>query len=470
MTVITRFAPSPTGSLHIGSARTAYFNWLYARRFGGRYLLRIEDTDHERSTNEAIDAIMQGLAWLGLEGDEPPLLQSSRQKEHSALAHKLLETGHAYLCYASPQELDEMRALARKQGTAMRYDGRWRDKDPNDAPADIKPTIRFKAPQRGTTTLRDLIQGDVTVDHAQLDDMILLRSDGSPTYMLSVVADDYHMGVTHIIRGDDHLTNSFRQYQLYRALGWQPPQYAHMPLLHGHDGKKLSKRHGALSVGDWQRQGYLADSMLNYLLRLGWSYQDYEVISREQACLWFDVKDVGRAAARFDKAKLDHLNAHYMRGLSPSALYEALLPFFDTPPQDHEKARIVGGIDSLKKRARTLTELADNARCYRDDYTLKEQARSVLEKTNDEIRQKIAYIISNVQEWDKDSLEQALRQHAEDKQMSMKMLAQPLRAALSGDIVSPPLFEMMALLGAQTCRTRWTTALKACPFPASITA
>ncbi|MBC6444959.1 MAG: glutamate--tRNA ligase [Alphaproteobacteria bacterium GM202ARS2] len=460
MTVITRFAPSPTGSLHIGSARTAYFNWLYARRFGGRYLVRIEDTDTERSTADAISTIKEGLSWLGIEGDEPPLLQSSRQKEHVALAHLLVDKGCAYLCYASPQELAAMREQARKQGKPARYNGLWRDKDPKDAPANIKPTIRLKAPQTGTTTLHDLIQGKVTVHNEQLDDMILLRSDGTPTYMLSVVADDRHMGVTHIIRGDDHLTNSFRQYQLYEALGWQTPHYAHMPLLHGSDGKKLSKRHGALSVGEWHQQGYLAEAMLSYLVRLGWSHKDDEIIPREQACLLFDVKDVGKAAARFDKAKLDYINAHFMRSLPPVALYDAVCPFFATPPRNHEKERIIAGLDSLKKRARTLSELADNAKCYRDRTTLSPQARDVLQKTGDDIRQKITYIITNAQEWDRVSLEQSLRHYAEDNNIPMKQLAQPLRAALSGDVVSPPLFEMMALLGASTCRKRWTTALK----------
>ena len=460
MTVITRFAPSPTGFLHIGGVRTAYFNWLYARRFNGRYLLRIEDTDRERSTRPAIDAIYTGLDWLGLTADAPAVLQSQNQQDHIALAHHLLGMGAAYRCYATPQELDHMRQQARAEGRTMRYDGRWRNKSPTPADKNTPSTIRFKAPQTGTTHLDDLIQGRVTVQNDQLDDMILLRSDGTPTYMLSVVADDHAMGITHIIRGDDHLTNSFRQYHLYQALGWQRPCYAHMPLLHGKDGKKLSKRHGALNVIEWKQQGYLPEAILNYLLRLGWSHGDDEIISRQQACQWFDIAEVGKAAARFDHAKLEHLNAYYLRLSKNDDLLSHIEPFMPQPPRPEEKQRLLKGLGGLKMRARTIKELAQNSLFYFDNYEFNDKALDILVKTSDEIKHIINYIFEGEVVWHAESIEQSLRHHAEKHGLPMKLLAQPLRAALTGHRVSPPLFDIMAILGMDTCRKRWRQALK----------
>ena len=460
MTVITRFAPSPTGFLHIGGARTAYFNWLYARRFNGSYLLRIEDTDRQRSTAAALAAIHTGLDWLGLTADAPAVLQSQNQKEHIALAHHLLAIGAAYRCYATPQELESMRQKARAEGRTMRYDGTWRHKSPTQADKNTPSTIRFKAPQTGTTSLHDLIQGRVTVQNDQLDDMILLRSDGTPTYMLSVVADDHAMGITHIIRGDDHLTNSFRQYHLYQALGWERPFYAHMPLLHGKDGKKLSKRHGALNVIEWKQQGYLPEALLNYLLRLGWAHGDDEIISRQQACQWFDIIDVGKAAARFDQAKLEHLNAYYLRISNNDDLLAHMQPFMPQPPQPEEKQCLLKGLSGLKMRARTIKELARNSLFYFDNYEVNNKALDVLVKTSDEIKHIINYIFEEEIVWHADSIEQNLRHHADKHGLHMKLLAQPLRAALTGHVVSPPLFDIMAILGIKTCRKRWQQALK----------
>ena len=313
MSVVTRFAPSPTGFLHIGGARTALFNRLFARHHGGRYLVRIEDTDRERSTKEAIGAIFDGLSWLGLMGDEEPVFQSTRQERHAAMARELLARGGAYPCYATAEELAEMRERARAEGRSVRYDGRWRDRDPSEAPPGVKPVIRLKAPQEGETVIDDLVQGEVRFANSQLDDMVLLRSDGTPTYMLSVVVDDHDMGITHVIRGDDHLNNAARQTQLYLALGWEPPRFAHVPLIHGPDGAKLSKRHGALSVGAYREMGFLPEAMRNYLLRLGWAHGDEEIILDEQAIAWFGLEAVGRSPARFDMQRLTNLNAHYLR-------------------------------------------------------------------------------------------------------------------------------------------------------------
>ena len=313
MTVVTRFAPSPTGYLHIGGARTALFNWLFARHHGGKYLLRIEDTDRARSTEPAIAAILDGLSWLGLPWDGEVTYQFARAARHAEVAGQMLAAGNAYHCYASPQELDEMRAAQKAAGKPMRYDGRWRDRDAKDAPAGIKPVVRLKAPQTGQTVINDAVQGEVTVENAQLDDMILLRADGTPTYMLAVVVDDHDMAVTHVIRGDDHLNNAFRQLQIIRAMGWPEPVYAHIPLIHGPDGAKLSKRHGALGVDAYRDMGFLPAPLRNYLLRLGWGHGDDEIISTEQAIEWFDLAGVGRSASRFDLAKLTNLNAHYLR-------------------------------------------------------------------------------------------------------------------------------------------------------------
>src|SRR5437764_6112777 len=313
MTVTVRFAPSPTGFLHIGGARTALFNWLFARHHVGQFRLRIEDTDRERSTQEATEAILDGLKWLGIEWDGEVVYQFSRAAHHAEIARRLLAAGNAYHCYSTPEELEAMRERARAEGRSIGYDGTWRDRDPAEAPPGLAPVIRLKAPQEGATMIRDLVQGEVTVENSELDDLILLRADGTPTYNLSVVVDDHDMGITHVIRGDDHLNNAFRQTQIYRALDWLVPEFAHVPLIHGPDGAKLSKRHGAVGVEAYREMGYLPEALRNYLMRLGWSHGDDEIISTGDAIRWFDIRDVGRAAARFDQAKLDNINAHYIR-------------------------------------------------------------------------------------------------------------------------------------------------------------
>src|SRR5438270_1875338 len=369
MTVVVRFAPSPTGFLHIGGARTALFNWLYARHHGGIFRLRIEDTDRVRSTPEAVAAIIDGLSWLGLDWDGEIVHQFAGAARHAEIARALLAAGRAYHCYCTPEELEEleaMRARARAEKRSVRYDGTWRDRDPSEAPPGVAPAIRLKAPQHGSTTIHDLVQGEVTVANTELDDLIVLRADGTPTYNLSVVVDDFDMGITHVIRGDDHLNNAFRQKQIYDALGWAVPQFAHVPLIHGPDGAKLSKRHGALGVDSYRELGYLPEALRNYLLRLGWSHGDDEIISTEQAIEWFDIDAVGRAPARFDFAKLDNLNGHYIRAAEDERLVALIAPRLEKlvgkPLTDVDLGRLREAMPELKLRPKTLAELAANAR------------------------------------------------------------------------------------------------------------
>src|SRR5712672_1923272 len=368
--VVTRFAPSPTGFLHIGGARTALFNWLYARGRSGKMLLRIEDTDRERSTKEAIAAILDGLTWLGIEWDGDAVYQFSRAARHREVAEQLLAAGQAYRCYASQQELDEMRERARREGRAKLYDGRWRDRDPAEAPPGVKPVIRLRAPLSGETAIEDQVQGRVVWQNENLDDLVLLRSDGTPTYMLAVVVDDRDMGVTHIIRGDDHLTNAARQAQIYNALGWKVPVMAHIPLIHGPDGSKLSKRHGALGVDAYRAMGYLPAALRNYLIRLGWSHGDQEIFSTQEMIEAFDLPQIGRSAARFDFAKLESLNGHYIRHADDQELLTELernLPHIPggsalaAKLNDTTRAQLLQAMPSLKERAKTLIELIDSA-------------------------------------------------------------------------------------------------------------
>ncbi len=451
--VVTRFAPSPTGFLHIGGARTALFNWLFARHHGGLFRLRIEDTDRKRSTQAAIDAILDGLDWLGLDHDGEVVYQFARAARHAELARELLAGGRAYHCYALPEELEEMRATARAEGRPMRYDGRWRDRDPAEAPAGVDPVVRLKMPQEGETVIEDLVQGAVTVRNDQLDDMILLRADGTPTYMLSVVVDDHDMGVTHVIRGDDHLTNAFRQTQLYRALDWQPPAFAHIPLIHGPDGAKLSKRHGALGVEAYRDMGYLPEALRNYLLRLGWGHGDDEIISTEQAIEWFDLANVGKSAARFDFVKLESLNGHYMREAASDRLAAAVAPRLEAmlsrPLSETALSRLRAGMDGLKARAKNLVELAENAVFYAIDrpLSMNPKAEKILKP---EARARLARLhqhLSNLPEWSEAGIEAAVRTFAEAEDCKLGDVAQPLRAALSGSNVSPGIFEVAAILG-----------------------
>jgi len=453
MSVTVRFAPSPTGYLHIGGARTALFNWLFARHHGGKVLLRIEDTDRQRSTEPAIQAIIDGLAWLGLDFDGPPIFQFVRAARHAEVARQMLAEGHAYHCYCTPEELAEMRERAKAEGRPLRYDGRWRDRDPREAPAGVKPVIRLKAPQRGETVVQDRVQGEVKVSNEQLDDMVLLRGDGTPTYMLSVVVDDHDMEITHVIRGDDHLTNTFRQVQIYQAMNWRIPEFAHIPLIHGPDGAKLSKRHGALGVEAYRDMGYLPETLRNYLLRLGWAHGDEEIISTEQAIQWFDLDAVGRSPSRFDFAKLDNLNGHYLRATADDRLLTLLLPRIEKrlgrSVEAGGKARLVAGMGGLKERAKTLEQLADAALFYVRERPLPvdDKAKALLGPDARTQLRALADTLEGRDPWEVAGIEAAVRDFATAANLKLGQIAQPLRAALTGSSTSPGIFEVAAVLG-----------------------
>jgi glutamyl-tRNA synthetase len=458
--VVTRFAPSPTGFLHIGGGRTALFNWLYARRFGGKMLLRIEDTDRERSTEAAIDAIIDGLRWLGLDWDGDPIFQFARASRHAEVAHDLLERGRAYRCFATPAELDEMREKARAEGRPMKYDGRWRDRDPATAPPGLKPVIRLRAPLDGETVVDDQVQGRVVWQNKDLDDLVLLRSDGTPTYMLAVVVDDHDMGVTHIIRGDDHLTNAARQTQIYQAMGWDVPVMAHIPLIHGPDGAKLSKRHGALGVDAYRSLGYLPAAVRNYLVRLGWAHGDQEVFSTDEMIAAFDLSAIGRSASRFDFAKLENLNGIYMRAAPDDDILAALdqvMPELGPPRglgqalSGDVRARLVMAMPGLKERARTLVELLDSAAYLYSPrpLALEDKAAALLDG---EARKRLGLLIGSLEaigEWTVETTEAAVRAFADAHGLKLGQVAQPLRAALTGKSTSPGLFDVLAVLGRQ---------------------
>ena len=453
MTVVTRFAPSPTGFLHVGGARTALFNWLFARHHQGKFLLRIEDTDRARSTAEAVQAIFDGLTWLDLAHDDAVVYQSQGAQRHAEIAHQLLAAGKAYRCWCTPVELAEMREKARAEGRSVRYDGRWRDRDPAEAPADIQPVIRFKAPLDGETVIEDLVQGPVRVANGQLDDVILLRSDGTPTYMLSVVADDHDMGISHAIRGDDHLTNAARQTQLFLALDWQPPQYAHIPLIHGSDGAKLSKRHGALAVSAYAKLGVLAETMCNYLLRLGWSHGDDEIISRDQAIAWFELASIGRSPARFDMERLNSLNGHYIREAGDDRLISLIEPHLSTllgkAPENALLWRLELLLPSLKPRANNLLEIAENALFLFLPRTLvlDKKALKIITPASREIIADLVPELAALDDWSQESLESLVHGFCDSHSLKMGMVAQPIRALLTGKAVSPGIFEVMLSLG-----------------------
>lgn len=465
MTVITRFAPSPTGFLHIGGARTALFNWLYARHHGGTLRLRIEDTDRARSTEEAVQAILDGLTWLGLEWDDAPVRQYTRAERHTEIVRALLAEGKAYQCYCTPEELTAMREAARAAGKPTRYDGRWRDRDPSEAPPGAKPVIRFKAPQAGETTIDDRVQGAVRTANEQLDDMVLLRADGSPTYMLAVVVDDHDMGITHAIRGDDHLTNAFRQVQLFRACGWTPPVYAHIPLIHGADGAKLSKRHGAVALGAYRAMGVLPEAMRNYLLRLGWSHGDDEIISTAQAIEWFELDTIGRAPARFDPEKLLSLNSHYMREATDERLMEGIAPVLAEQGGRHldeaDLARLGRAMPGLKLRAKTLLEIIENAEFLFQTRPLvmSDKAARLLTPEAHEMLARLRAELDALEDWSASSLEDAIRRFSEQEGLKLGKIAQPLRAALTGSTVSPGIFDVLDALGRTECLARIDDAL-----------
>lgn len=456
--VVTRFAPSPTGFLHIGGARTALFNWLYARGRGGRMLLRIEDTDRERSTRAAIDAILDGLTWLGIDWDGDTVYQFSRAGRHREVAEALLAAGKAYRCYASQQELDAMREKARAEGRARLYDGRWRDRDPAQAPPGVAPVIRLRAPLTGETVVEDEVQGRVAWQNENLDDLVLLRSDGTPTYMLAVVVDDHDMGVTHVIRGDDHLTNAARQTQIYHAMGWKVPTMAHIPLIHGADGAKLSKRHGALGVDAYRALGYLPAALRNYLVRLGWSHGDQEIFSTAEMVEAFDLAHVGRGAARFDFTRLESLNGHYMRAAPDTELADAverLLPHLPggadlvrrfTP---ESKAKLIAAMPGLKERAKNLVELIGSAQFLwaQRPIPVDDKAKALL---GPGARAMIAELIPDlrvIEPWTAPALEEAVRTFIQKKEIKLGAVAQPLRVALTGRPTSPGIFEVLQVLG-----------------------
>ncbi len=475
---VTRFAPSPTGFLHIGGARTALFNWLYARHTGGTMLLRIEDTDRERSTDAAVAAILDGLTWLGISWDGEPVMQFARAARHREVVEQMLAAGRAYRCYATPEELTEMRETARAEGRQPRYDGRWRDRDPSEAPPGVRPVIRIRAPQTGETVIEDGVQGRVAFPNKDLDDLVLLRSDGNPTYMLSVVVDDHDMGVTQIIRGDDHLTNAGRQKIIYEAIGWEVPKMAHIPLIHGPDGAKLSKRHGALGVDAYRAMGYLPDAMRNYLVRLGWSHGDSEIMSTEDMIAWFDIPGIGRSASRFDFAKIENLNGHYIRSTPDDRLIDALLaalPFLPAGPDflarldDRRMAQLRRALPGLKERAKTLIELMESARFFMDDAVpeLDAKAAEILRAGGREVVAGIEPVLQAVgpEVWSVPVLTAAVQAHVDHTGQKLGKVAQPLRVALTGRTTSPGIFDVLDVLGREMSLARIRQTLERNPAP-----
>ncbi len=460
--VVTRFAPSPTGFLHIGGARTALFNWLYARGRGGRFLLRIEDTDRARSTPEATQAILDGMAWLGLDHDGDVISQAARADRHAEIAHQLLSKGHAYKCFSTQEEIQAFRETAKTEGRSTLFQSPWRDVDPVTHP-DAPYVVRIKAPREGATIIRDEVQGDVTIRNDQLDDMVLLRSDGSPVYMLAVAVDDHDMGVTHVIRGDDHLNNAARQMLIYQAMGWPVPVYAHIPLIHGPDGKKLSKRHGALGVAEYRDMGYPAAGMRNYLARLGWSHGDDEFFTDAQAISWFDLSGIGKSPARFDFKKLDNVCGQHIAAMDDAALLHELTDFMTRRTShrldDRRVKRLEAAIPHLKERAKIFPELIDKANFALAERPIEpdEKAAAQLDTVSRGILTELTPQLQNVT-WARDALEALCQSAAEQKDMKFGKLAGPLRAALAGRTATPSVFDMMLVLGREETIARLTDA------------
>lgn len=460
MTVVTRFPPSPTGFMHVGNARTALLNWLYARHHSGEFVVRIEDTDRKRHSEEAVAAIMDGLQWLGLEHDGEVVSQFSRQDRHAEVAKQMIENGQAYYCYCSPEELEEMRTKAREEGRKTFYDRRWRDADASEAPKDVQPVVRIKAPLDGQTTIKDAVQGEVTVANDQLDDFIILRSDGTPTYMLSVVVDDHDMGITQIIRGDDHLNNTFRQKVIFDAMGWDVPEFAHVPLIHGKDGGKFSKRHGAQSVQEYREMGYLPEALVNYLLRLGWSHGDDEIIPRDKAIEWFNLENIGKAASKFDFDKLESLNAHYINEAPVERLIELAKPFYqerhDVELDEQAIQRITKHGDELKSRAKTLIQFADESAFYALSLPLSfdEKAQKTLEDAAEaNVLVPLSEALQALDDFTAENIQTCVKSLSKELvNGKMGKVAMPLRAALTGTTVSPSVFVAAEILGkGETC-------------------
>lgn len=461
--VVTRFAPSPTGFLHIGGARTALFNWLFARRHGGKFVLRIEDTDRARSTPEATAAILSGLTWLGLDWDGDAISQFERADRHAEVANTMLANGTAYKCFSTQDEIEAFREAARAEGKSTLFRSPWRDADPADHP-DAPFVVRVKAPRDGQTVIEDAVQGQVTFKNDQLDDMVCLRSDGSPTYMLAVVVDDFDMGVTHVIRGDDHLNNAARQSLVYRAMGWDLPIFAHIPLIHGEDGKKLSKRHGALGVEDYQRMGYPAAALRNYLARLGWSHGDDEYFTDAQAVEWFDLPGIGRSPARLDLKKLDHLTAQHFTAMDDAAVLQELTAYLaatDSAPLDErQRDGVSRAMPQLKERAKNFDQIIERAHFILTERPISPDAKSAKALT-DVSRGMLKELTPQLQNasWTRDSLEATVSDFATQRELGLGKLAQPLRAALAGRTVSPSVFDMMMVLGREETLARLADAV-----------
>ena len=466
MSVVTRFPPSPTGFMHIGTARTALFNWLYAKRHGGKMLFRIEDTDRARHSEEAVVALINSMKWLELDWDGEIVSQFEQRERHAEVARELLKSGNAYHCYCSPEELEAMREKAKAEGKPTYYDRRWRDSK-ETPPAGVKPVIRIKAPLTGENTVSDHVQGDVTVASSQLDDFILLRSDGTPTYMLSVVVDDHDMGVTHVIRGDDHLNNTFRQNVIYDGMSWKRPEYAHLPLILGPDGAKMSKRHGAASVEEYREMGYLPEAMRNYLLRLGWSHGDDEIISTEQAIEWFNLEHIGKSAARFDFEKLENVNGHYMAKAQPDRLLDLARPFYKSRHgielDTLAETRIMAGIGELQSRAKTLLQFVDESVFYAKaiPFSYDEKAKALLDADGLEVLQKLLEKLTSLQSFNADMIQKICKETADEiREGKLGKVAMPLRAALTGTTTSPSIFHAAEILGREETSKRLKESLK----------
>ncbi len=475
MTVTTRFAPSPTGFLHIGGARTALFNHLFARANGGKYLLRVEDTDKERSTDEAKQAIIDGLEWLGLSPDDAVVFQSEGLKRHQEVVQKLLDEGKAYKCFCTPEELQEMRNAAEKNKQPFKYDRHWRDRDPSEAPEGAPYSVRIKAPLEDSITLKDHVQGEVTITPEQLDDFVILRSDGTPTYMLAVVVDDHDMGITHVIRGDDHMNNAFRQAVIFSAMGWDLPEFAHIPLIHGPDGAKLSKRHGALGVEAYREMGYLPEALRNYLLRLGFSHGDAEIISDSQAIEWFRLDAINKAPSRIDFDKLDHVNGHYIREADDERIYALCEPHFtalyqemtgETALPDTIIERLTRSMASLKQRTKNLKQLTDSAKflmieinAKAQDMPINDPKAAALVSDNASLLGDAADALASLDPFTHDALYAWAQRFAESKDLKLGKLMNPIRAAITASTASPSMFEVMEILGKEESIARLKAAL-----------
>lgn len=461
MTVVTRFAPSPTGYLHIGGARTALFNYLFAKRHNGKFLLRIEDTDQERSTKEATQAIFTSLKWLNIEWNDEAIFQSERREAHKNAALKLLATGNAYYCFTPQEEVDRLRSESIANKGHFIFKSQWRDADPTTYPQDIKPVIRLKAPREGNTIIHDKLQGEVVIENSHLDDMVLLRSDGTPTYMLAVVVDDHDMGITHIIRGDDHLTNAARQILLYQAFSWQVPIMVHIPLIHGPDGAKLSKRHGALGVESYKEEGYLPDALCNYLLRLGWGHGDDEIISRQQAIEWFNLEGLGKSPARLDFAKMRNLNAHYLRQLNDDILttltVDALRDSYQISSE--EQAYLRQAMTSIKTRSELITDLAILAKIYLINQPLQytPEALVIIKNCDQKLIKGVIEVLKTLELFNKETVQAALKKIAEQNNIKIGELMQPIRALIAGTTASPSVFEIIAIIGKENSINRLET-------------